>query len=180
MRHGLVHLDANWRFRSRRPDTATLAWIRDPGSLTARLRARSAGALRVRVMRQVWTRPTRAEAAALQLSPGAWVLVREVVLEGGGVPWVIARSVIPRRTLTGRNRQLQHLGSRPLGAFLFRDPTLRRTGVKIVELDAARAPKSACTYTAGQAIWGRRSTFLLRGQPLLVAEYFLPALLLPS
>lgn len=155
-----------WRFRAERPDASTLGWIRDPGSLTARLLARAGGDFRVRLNRLAWARPTRDEASQLRLPYGEWALIREVVLEGRGQPWVTARSVIPRGSLTGRNRQLRRLGTRPLGAFLFRDPGLRRDEVRVVR-DAG-------------GHWGRRSRFLLRGQPLLVAEYFLPALLGPD
>lgn len=150
-----------------------MSWIADPGSLTARLVARAAGTFRVRITRLVWARPTLAERRALALPTGEWALVREVVLEGHGEPWVVARSVIPRATLTGRNRQLRFLGNHPLGAFLFRDPTLRRTEVKVVQLSPAKAQPLASAHI----VWGRRSTFVLRGRPLLVAEYFLPALL---
>ncbi|MFZ5757967.1 MAG: chorismate--pyruvate lyase family protein [Pseudomonadota bacterium] len=156
-------LDAHWRFRSRRPDAATLDWIRDPGSLTARLVARSQGQFRVRITRLARARPRLDECRALGLRTGEWALIREVVLEGCGRPWVVARSVIPVGTLTGPNRRLARLGTRPLGAFLFRDPGLRRDQVQVV-----RTPDGH---------WGRRSRFLLRGRPLLVAEYFLPALL---
>lgn len=187
MRHAPVRVgagrpDAGWRFRARRPDRATMGWIADPGSLTARLIARSAGRFRVRVTRLAWARPTLAERRALRLRHGEWALIREVVLEGRGEPWVVARSVIPRATLTGPNRRLRFLGNRPLGAFLFRDPTLRRTQVKVVRLEKSgtAATVGAHTDTAdGVATWGRRSTFVLRGRPLLVAEYFLPALLKP-
>lgn len=156
-------LDPHWRFRSQRPDAATLRWIRDPGSLTARLQARAGGDFRVRLTRLVWARPRLDECLALRIPAGEWALVREVVLLGRGEAWVMARSVLPRSTLTGRNRQLRRLGTRPLGAFLFRDPGLRRDQVRVV-----RSPDGH---------WGRRSRFLLRGRPLLVAEYFLPALL---
>lgn len=156
-------LDAGWRFRAARPDARTLGWIRDPGSLTARLVARAGGSFRVRLTRLAWARPTRDERQQLGLPHREWALIREVVLEGRGQPWVVARSVIPRRSLAGRNRQLRRLGNRPLGAFLFRDPGLRRDDVRVVR--------------TADGHWGRRSRFLLRGRPLLVAEYFLPALL---
>jgi chorismate--pyruvate lyase len=170
MRPAPARPDPAWRWRSDRPDAATLAWLRDPGSLTARLRQLAGGQLQVRVTRLAWLPPTLAERLALGIPAGEWALVREVVLEGRGEPWVVARSVIPRHTLTGANRRLASLGEKPLGAFLFRDPTLRRE--KIVLSRLARP-------AAGNP-WGRRSTFLLRGAPLTVAEYFLPALLARS
>lgn len=173
LRQAPIRPAAGWRFRAGRPDGVTLGWLLDPGSLTARLVARARGDFRVRVTRLAWARPTLAETRELAMRHGEWALVREVVLEGHGEPWVVARSVIPGRTLTGRNRQLRRLGSRPLGAFLFRDPTLVRRGVHIVK----REESTGTSLVGAHIVWGRRSTFILRGKPLLVAEYFLPALL---
>lgn len=170
MRHRPVRPAPGWRFRAQRPTADVLRWLTDPGSLTARLVTRAGGDFRVRLTRLVWARPTRTEAAELGLGHGEWALVREVVLVGCGDDWVVARSVIPRRTLTGRNRQLRHLGNRPLGALLFRDPGLCRRAVHLITLPN-------CPSVGTNIVWGRRSTFILRGQPLLVAEYFLPALL---
>lgn len=173
LRIGTGRPDAGWRFRACRPDKRTLGWLADPGSLTARLSARAGGTFAVRVTRQAWAPPRLDERRALGLPAGEWALVREVVLAGHGEDWVIARSVIPRTTLVGPNRRLRWLGNRPLGAFLFRDPTLQRTAVRI---EQQRAP-SHTNEASAHFIWGRRSTFVLRGHPLLVAEYFLPALL---
>ena len=167
MRRAPARLDPRWQFRSRRPDAGLLAWLRDAGSLTARLQVLAGGRLQVRVEKLGWGRPTLAERRALGLPLAERALLREVVLCAGGEDWVVASSVIPRRTLTGANRRLARLGNRPLGAFQFRDPSLARTQVVIERL--ARGPHAGCT--------GRRSTFILRGHPLLVAEYFLPALL---
>lgn len=170
MRQRPVRPAPGWRFRAQRPGPAVLGWLTDPGSLTARLVTRSGGDFHVRLTRLAWAAPTRIEAKELGLRHGERALVREVVLVGRGEDWVVARSVIPRRTLVGRNRRLRHLGNRPLGAFLFRDPTLSRRAVRLVTLPGA-------TSVGANIVWGRRSTFILRGQPLLVAEYFLPALI---
>lgn len=175
MHQAPVRLAAGWRFRADRPGAAVLDWVLDPGSLTARLASRAGGDFRVRLTRLAWACPTGDECKALGMPRGERALVREVVLQGRGQPWVLARSVIPRQTLAGRNRRLRWLGERPLGAFLFRDPTLRRRSVRLVRLNAAKPSGFASADTG--SIWGRRSTFLLRGRPLLVAEYFLPALL---
>lgn len=200
LRQAPIRPVAGWRFRAERPGTDVLGWLLDPGSLTARLMARAHGRFRVRVTRLAWLRPTLAEARELNMPASERALIREVVLEGEGEPWVIARSVIPRGSLVGRNRQLQRLGSRPLGAFLFRDPTLQRRAVHFVRIkltaptpDARPEPATtisagisgtaatACRREAGTHVaWGRRSTFILRGHPLLVAEFFLPALTGPA
>jgi chorismate lyase len=52
--------------------------------------------------------------------------LREVYLLCDGVPWVYARTAIPRETLTGRHRRLAYLKTRPLGAMLFADPGMAR------------------------------------------------------
>jgi chorismate--pyruvate lyase len=67
--------------------------------------------------------------------------------------------------MQGPLKRLRSLNERPLGEFLFRDPTLRRYQLEL---------------TQSAAGWGRRSLFYLHGQPLLVAEFFLPALLQAS
>ena len=87
---------------------------------------------------------------------------RQVILLGRGRPWVSAHSLIPASSLQGPLRRLCKLQERPLGEFLFRHPSLQRR-----QLEIARTPDG----------WGRRSVFYLFGKPLLVAEFFLPALL---
>jgi len=182
LRQAPIRPVAGWRFRAERPDAPTLAWLLDPGSLTARLLARAGGHFRVRITRLCWQRPTPAEARELGMPLHERALVREVVLEGRGEPWVIARSVIPRGSLAGRNRQLRRLGNRPLGAFLFRDPTLQRRAVRFTRLPSGGRdrPPGGSGSASAHACWGRRSTFILHGHPLIVAEYFLPALLRPG
>lgn len=106
-------------------------------------------------------------------------LLREVYLYCGNVRMVYARSVIPLTTLTGRQRKLALLGSRPLGGFLFSSPDMRREEMELAEFVQgdpvfARATKDTCVGM--EPIWGRRSIFRLVGKPLLVAEIFLPAI----
>lgn len=105
-------------------------------------------------------------------------LIREVRLLCDEVPWVFARTVIPRTTLTGSERRLAHLGERPLGAVLFADPRMQRGAVEVARLE----PGSGLHHHALQgtdgsvdALWGRRSVFRLGRKPLLVSEIFLPA-----
>ncbi|MFT6917043.1 MAG: chorismate--pyruvate lyase [Motiliproteus sp.] len=140
----------------------------DSGSLTARLITLSAGDFRVEVVAQGWGRPNLSEARALRIDPRLLVLVREVRLLGCGQPWVHARSLIPATTMTGRHRQLAHLGDRPLGELLFSDQGMQRGTI-----ETAQVP----LYAPGTKAWARRSVFLLDHKPLLVSEVFLPALL---
>lgn len=155
-----------WFIHSQRfafpPPLALETWLFDPGSLTKRLQRKSQGHFRVEVRQQKWQKPQIDEALALGISPKQWALVREVTLVGNNQPWVQARSVLPLKTIHGKTRYLANLGNRPLGAALFKEPSLKRLPLQ---------------YAFKQPLWGRRSVFVVRNKPVLVAEYFLPALL---
>lgn len=158
---------------------ATRRWLLDEGSLTARLQAASGTRLRVRVIRQEWQRPRPSERRALGLGPQDLALVREVLLECAGEPWVFARSVMPATTLRGRLRHLRRFGDRSLGALLFSSRGLQRDPFELA-LVRPRHRILPPPHAGGCAVWGRRSVFHVHGRPLLVAEFFLPACRLAS
>lgn len=147
-----------------RPPAHCLPWLDEAGSLTARLQRLAHGRLRVDVLREGWARPTAEERRALRLATAERAWVREVRLGPPGEGWVQARSVLPRRSLSGLGRRLTRLGNHSLGALLFRDPALVRGDIHHARLPAPGQP------------WARRSLLILRGRPVLVAEAFLPAL----
>jgi len=162
------------RFDSSELPPATRRWLLDEGSLTARLEAACGERVRVRVLRQSWARPRASERRALGLGVHELALVREVLLECGGEPWVFARSVMPAATLRGRLRHLRRFGERSLGALLFSSRGLRREPFEVALVRAAHGILPAAP-AAREALWGRRSVFRVHGSPLLVAEFFLPA-----
>lgn len=154
-------------------------WLLDRASLTHRVQQACNGAFSVALLHQSWGRITRSEAQVLHLRHGERCLVREVQLRCAERPWVFARTIIPAPTLTGRQRRLGCLGTHPLGAVLFADPSMRRGPVQIAAITArhgiyARATQHLRTRPA--VIWGRRSVFHVGGKPLLVSEFFLPGL----
>ncbi|MCO6413132.1 MAG: chorismate lyase [Thiogranum sp.] len=154
-----------------------LSWLLDAGSLTDRLRNACNGHFQVRVLSERWQRPRRDESLSLGVRVTTVAWVRQVQLLCDGKPWVYARTVIPATTLTGPQRRLAHLGSRPLGAFLFADPGMRRGPVEIAPLRAGYSMFSEAVRGLERCpaeIWGRRSVFRLGGRPLLVTEVFLP------
>lgn len=155
-----------------------LPWLLDSGSLTDRLKKACAGCFEVRVMDEGWHRPRLDEARALGM-PGSQIgWIRQVQLLCDGIPWVFARTVVPVTTLSGAQRQLAHLGNRPLGAFLFADPGMRRGPVELACIRKGQAMFSEASSGLKRKpaeIWGRRSVFRVGGKPLLVAELFLPA-----
>jgi len=158
---------------------ALLDWLLDPASLTRRLQRTCKGEFRVVPVEQHWQRPMLNEAQALGVLPHERCFVREVRLLCDDQPWVFARTVIPVRTLTGPRRRLLRLGNKPLGAVLFADRSMVRSGIEIARL----LPEQPLFVraTAGlsplpTSIRGRRSVFFLNHQPLLVSEIFLPAI----
>jgi len=119
------------------------------------------------------------ERRLLAMTSGQWALVREVYLCRGNQPLVFARSLAGPRALEGAWRHLRRQGQRPLGATLFADVRVQRGPLEIGCLPSSHALcrrlRGEALMGDGQHLWGRRSVFLLRGQPLLVNEFFLPA-----
>lgn len=154
-------------------------WLFDPASLTARLLVASDGNFRVRLMNQSWGTPLWNEAKRLGMRERQVALIREVFLYCNDEPWVFARTVIPRTTLTGRENYLANLGTKPLGAVLFADPNMHRDQFEVTCLrdgDLLYAHTNQLTDDKPEQIWGRRSAFYLSKKPLLVNEIFLPAI----
>lgn len=156
-----------------------LPWLLDPASLTERLISHCSKSFRVQLLDQRLARPMRNEAMALRIRFGTRAIVRQVQLFCGDTPWVYARTVIPPRTLTGKFRRFRHLGARSLGAVLFADPSMERGALEITCL----TPTDPLYHQAARdlrekpaEIWGRRSLFRLDEHPLLVCEFFLPAI----
>ncbi len=154
-------------------------WLFDPSSLTARIIASCAGRFRVEVVSQRWQRAYRNETQRLGVPAQQIALVREVYLYCNDIPWVFARTVIPRHTLSGEQKHLAHLGARPLGAVLFADPHMHRDPIEVACLTVQHRLYSkaiARLATDPGQIWGRRSVFYLTNKPLLVNEIFLPTM----
>jgi chorismate--pyruvate lyase len=153
------------------------SWLFDNGSLTRRLIDACPGQFCVQVLAEGMTLPMANEGRRLAIAANRHAFVRQVQLMCDDTPWVFARTVIPRSTLTGSQRILTHLGSRPLGAYLFADPHMQRDPVEIARL----APGDHLYHMAVEGlpgkpacVWGRRTVFYLDNKPLLVNEIFLP------
>lgn len=152
------------------------AWLFDPASLTARLKQKCTAGFRVEVLSQAIQKPRLDEFRVLGMETGSYALVRQVRLCCGSACWVYARTVIPFSTLKGKQRIYANLGARPLGAMLFADRTMQRDQVMVTSLPGSQLP-DGLGLEDQDAVWGRRSVFRVGGKPLLVSEYFMPALL---
>ncbi len=155
--------------------TSLISWLFDASSLTARLVALHGKDFSVRVISQQWQKLDAEEASAMALVGVRSALVRQVLLCAGDRPLVYARTVIPSTTIQGAQRRYANMGNRPLGAMLFADRTMCREAVQVAILPAKHAANHY--VKTDEPVWGRRSVFRVTGKPILVCEYFLPALL---
>ena len=177
--HGLS-LQQRWFHRrqlfSKHVPADVQACLFDPASLTARLKQKCAADFRVEVLSQTIQKPRLDEFKVLGMETGSYALIRQVRLCCGSSCWVYARTVIPFSSLKGKQRIYANLGARPLGAMLFTDRTMQRDEVMVTSLTGSQLPDGLGLET-GDMVWGRRSVFRVAAKPLLVSEYFLPALL---
>ena len=169
--------EPNWqnqhRVISAQLSSALKSSILDSGSLTARLVA-VCEHFEVAVQRQLWGFPRPSERRLLQLDPRRYALIREVTLVCDGQPVVFARSVMPANSLSGSLRHLRRFGNRSLGSLLYADPDLHRSDFELAYAAAGLFHVPEAVYARDAALWGRRSRFILKNQPLMVSEIFLP------
>ena len=175
--------DARWmplsQLRYACVDRSLYGWLSDNGSLTQRLIEHCDGKFEVRLRAQRWKAPLLSESRLLDMKVGEYAMVREVELLCNGTPHVFARTLIPKSSLTGRASHLQGLGSKPLGALLFSDPTTRRSAIEYARLLASHRLYQWAMNSMREMeseLWGRRTLFCYAGKPLLVNEIFLPAI----
>jgi len=173
------HYNKRWHrramlFNRSIPDDV-MPWLFESSSLTKRLLQLCPKDFRVELLVQMTGRPTLDERRSLGIRSARSALIREVILYCGEKAVVYARTVIPLSTLKGAQRCYASLGERPLGAMLFADRSMRRGEVEITSLmpDDELYVKTRCS---DKPVWGRRSVFRVGGKPLMVCEFFLPAL----
>jgi len=143
------------------------SWLLGEGSLTERLSRLNGKPIDVQVILQEPGSPNDSECDLLGLARGSTALIREVILSGGGAPWVFARTVVPDHSIGGSFAFVSSLGNQPLGHWLFANPDVRRLGMEFM---------GSNDFDGHNRRYGRRSRFEYRGQHILVAEYFLPSL----
>ncbi|OED40273.1 hypothetical protein ACH42_17345 [Endozoicomonas sp. (ex Bugula neritina AB1)] len=147
--------------------------ILDHGSLTKQLKSIHNDEFFVEVIQHGWATPTASEQRFLQCEE-VDASIREVLLYGSGAPVVFARSVLPRSSLYGENSVLLELGEKPLGEYLFSQPSLTRGAIEIAEIPARQFNPYLDVMYDNESAWGRRSLFYLNEKPISVCEVFLP------
>ncbi|WP_036770256.1 chorismate lyase [Photorhabdus australis] len=135
-----------------------LDWLMELGSMTRRFE-QYCGHVHVVPFRECFITGEEIadESEHLPTSQRYWL--REIVLYGDNIPWLLGRTLIPEATLTGPDEKLVDLGTVPLGRYLFSSNKLTR--------DYIQRGKHGNR-------WARRSLLRLSGKPLLLTEVFLP------
>jgi chorismate--pyruvate lyase len=182
----LFHKEPGWK--NNRPDlrqqipAQVKSWIYETGSLTQRLRKQYPGQVQVKILFHQWKPAFPGECTQLRLDHHRFQLVREVLLHANQTPLILARTILPEKTIKIAKRNLSHLGTRPLGEVIFAYPNLERG-----QLQISCIPSNNWSSALHQDlnlpdnIWGRRTVYQIQQHPLLVSEFFLPgALSLPQ
>jgi chorismate--pyruvate lyase len=153
-------------------------WLFRPGALTAGLRG--LGSVQLRVCAEHVDGLSQAEAWMLKLQPNSPIWLREIIMSIDGVDSVYARSFTPLTASHGLWQGMRRLRTRPLADMLYHNPEITRSPFL-----ASRLALHHPMYKTGRRILGeacpepqrllaRCSAFWRQGQPLLVAECFLP------
>ncbi|WP_020559985.1 chorismate--pyruvate lyase family protein [Thiofilum flexile] len=155
------------------------AWLGVAGSLTTQLQTICQYTFQVQVLKHEFTPCSELMSKALGLHPFSSVLQREVLLCDGDTPLVFASSVLPEAALVDHYAELRELGARPLGHWIFAEPVLKRALMYYAELPSelaffANIPPMA---KSTPQLWGRQTLFTGALHPLVVSEFFLPALI---
>lgn len=151
------------------------SWVYEAHSLTQRLRCFYGDAVKVKILYHQWNTPFLSEVKHLHLRYQRYSLIREVLLHADDKPLILARTILPKRTIKIAKRNLSHLGTRPLGEVIFSYPHLER-----LEMDICCVKHDTWSQSLQQqlninhSVWGRRTVYAIQKQPLLVSELFLP------
>ncbi len=152
------------------------AWLSNRGSLTANINNLIAGEITVKVLRHGFQPAPGNALKTLDVTAEEPVLHREVLLCEGETPLVFACSLIPESVLEGKYSALRDLGNSPLGHWIFQEPALRRTNVHTATLRNTNPVFMHAPESESTSLHGRRSCFSGTDKPIIVSEFFLPAM----
>ena len=169
----------NWpKFLPDLPE-AYAPWLRDHGSLTARIRQRCTH-FAVQPVRNGLARIAFDESRVLKTPSRQFAYSREVFLLADHQPVVFAHSACATQHLHGAWLAMRGLGNRSLGSLLFSHPLVIRHPLHYLALRSHHPlyrRAASVLDNPPTTLWARRSSFYLHGTPLLVTEVFLPEIL---
>ncbi len=143
------------------PDINAESWLLEQGSLSHRLSAHCQN-LTVDLQYNHWVDVSTLTESEVELLNLEKCLLRKVILQGDGHPWVIGRTLIPESSIEGQPLDLKEQGEVPLGVTVFGADRVMRDALQVGWVDSS----------AGRLL-ARRSRLWMNGKPMLVAELFL-------
>lgn len=153
-------------------------WLFRPGALTAGLRRLGTVKLRVEREQVDSLRPEEAWMLARPARDPIWL--REICMSIDGTDAVFARSFTPLAASHALWQGVRRLRTRPLADMLYHDAQIRRSPFFVCRLHRQHPLYRSIRLRLGDrcpeatSILARCSVFWRLGQPLLVAEAFLP------
>lgn len=136
-----------------------LGWLHELGSMTKRLEQHCQHVTVVPYVQRYVSKETLSDDEMQCLPASEYYWLREVIMYGDNIPWLLGRTLIPQETLTGEDQKLIDIGTVPLGRYLFSHDNLTRDYIHIGHQNSR---------------WVRRSRLRLSNKPLLLTELFLP------
>ncbi|AMW79407.1 chorismate--pyruvate lyase [Acinetobacter sp. TGL-Y2] len=136
------------------------SWLNASGSLTQQLTDLADGTFKVEPVKEHFQRLMFLDAQWMQMPTHHTSWVRESFLYGcEELPWVKAKSIFPILSLQKKARIFQHIGTKPIGLFLFQrtNPVCER---RVIWLEDG---------------WTRQSCYTWHGCKFIVQETFLPS-----
>lgn len=168
----VLSLDASWQLADLVCLPPELSpWLAEPGSLTARLKAHSTEFRLQLLQESKQVLPVFLQQCFTDKVESC--IRREVIMWCNGQPAVYAQSWLPEQSIQ-QLEPLLALGEQPLGEILFQFPDVVRSPIEIAELNV----QAKNQWVGAGTYWARRSIFSVAGHPLLVAEVFLPGVIL--
>ncbi|HLT99523.1 MAG TPA: chorismate lyase [Burkholderiaceae bacterium] len=153
-------------------------WLFRPNALTAGLR--QLGEVKLRVVREKVDSLHPHEAWMLGRAARSEVWLREICMSINGTDCVFARSFTPLAASHGLWQGMRRLRTRPLADMLYHDSQILRSPFFVSRLKRQQPIyRSMQLHLQAQcptptSVLARCSIFWRQGQPLLVAEAFLP------
>lgn len=141
-------------------DPKLKTWLYASGSLTQQLTQLAGGVFRVEPTEQYFQRMRQIDSRWMKMPAQHTAWVRESLLYGcQKQAWVQAKSIFPIMSLQGRARLFQHIGTQPIGRYLFdrHQPHCQR---RVLKLENG---------------WTRQSCYTWHGCKFIVQETFLTA-----
>ncbi|SEG70847.1 chorismate lyase [Vibrio hangzhouensis] len=139
-----------------------LQWLTEQGSLSHKLSAHC-DHFAVEVVRNEASVSKGMSADEIVLLDHEACWLREVVLSGDGVPWVIGRTLMSLDAMVRGQYDISQQGTVPIGVTVFSSADTKRDALQVAHISTPQGDLLA-----------RRSRLWVAGHPILVAELFLP------